>query len=104
MNIEDIADAIRHDRVRITYHADKEARADRLSLDEVYTSVFQGRMIEDYADDRPYPSCLIYGNNFSREPIHSVWAYNQETRNAVLVTVYRPDKNRWLNWITRRRI
>ena len=104
MIIEEITDAIRHDRVRVTYHADREARADQLSIDEIYSSVFQGRMIEDYPDDSPYPSCLIFGNTFNREPIHSVRAYNQETENAVLVTVYRPDKNRWLGWITRRRI
>ena len=103
MNIEDLIEAIRHDRVRITYHANKEAQEDQLSVHEIYASVFQGEMIEDYPDDKPYPSCLVYGNTPTGNPIHSVWAYNHETRNAVLVTVYRPDKNRWFDWIRRRR-
>ena len=46
MNLEAIIDAIRHNRIRITDHADEEAQTDRLSFDEVFISVFQGRWIE----------------------------------------------------------
>jgi hypothetical protein len=48
---EEIVNAIRHNRLRITDHADEEAQADRLSFDEVFFSVFQGEIIEDYPDD-----------------------------------------------------
>ena len=102
MHIENIISAIRSNRVRITDHADEEARADRLSYDEVFVSVFQGAIIEDYPDDWPYPSCLIYGNTFRGEPVHSVWAYNETNEWAVLVTVYRPDPDRWIDWRIRR--
>jgi hypothetical protein len=34
--------------------------------------------------------------------VHSVWAYNQENQWAVLITVYRPDPRRWIDWRTRR--
>ena len=102
MNIEDIIDAIRNHRIRITDHADEEAQADRLSFDQVFISVFQGQVIEGYPDDKPFSSCLIYGDTFSGEPVHSVWAYNQENRWAVLITVYRPDPQRWIDWRTRR--
>ena len=101
MNVEDIVDAIRHNRFRITDHADEEARADRLSFDEIFFSVFQGEIIEDYPDDMPYPSCLIYGDTFAGVPVHSVWAYNAGNRWAVLITVYRPDPARWINWRVR---
>jgi len=102
LKIEDIIDAIRNDRIRITNHADEEAQADRLSFDEIFISVFQGEIIEDYPHDRPYPSCLIYGHTFSRDPVHSVWAHNDDNRWAVLITVYRPDPRRCINWRTRR--
>ena len=103
MNIDDIIKAIHHNRIRITDHADEEAQADRLSFDEIFFSVLQGDIIEEYADDKPYPSCLIYGDSFEGEPIHSVWAYNEKTQWAVLVTVYRPDPARWIHWRTRRK-
>lgn len=72
MTIQDIISAIRGNRVRITDHADEEAHADRLSFDEIFVSVLQEEIIEEYPDDKSYPSCLIYGNNFLGEPIHSV--------------------------------
>ncbi|MBI4483742.1 MAG: type II toxin-antitoxin system HicA family toxin [Acidobacteria bacterium] len=56
-----------------------------------------------HPDDRPCPSCLIYGNSFNGEPIHSVWAHNQGSQWAVLITVYRPDPNRWIDWRRRRK-
>ena len=59
MDIQAIIDAIRHNRVRITDHADEEAQ--------------------------------------------SVWAYNHVTQWAVLVTVYRPDPKRWVDWRIRRK-
>jgi len=67
-----------------------------LTFDEIYFSVFNGEIIEDYPDDKPYPSCLIYGETFSGEPVHSVWAFNELTQWAVLITVYRPDLNKWI--------
>ena len=70
--------------------------------DEIFFSVLQGEVIEDYPDDVPYPSCLIYGDTFADVPVHSVWAYNEDNRWAVLITVYRPDPERWMNWRTRR--
>ena len=102
LDIEDIIMAIHHGRVRITDHADEEAQTDQLSFDEVFTSVLNGEIIEDYPEDRPYRSCLVYGNTFVGEPVHSVWAYNQQTEWAALITVYRPDPERWLNWHMRR--
>lgn len=102
MLLDIIIEAIRHNRIRITDHAYEEAHADELSFDEILTSVYQGEIIEDYPHDKPYPSCLINGTTFSDEPVHSVWAYNQESYWAVLITVYRPDPKRWINWRKRR--
>jgi hypothetical protein len=59
-------------KVLITHHADEEAQADDLSFDEVYFSVVHGEIVEEYPEDRPYPSCLVYGDTFGGEPVHSV--------------------------------
>lgn len=71
LNINDIIEAIRSNHIRITDHADEEAQADQLKYDEIYISVFQGEIIEDYPTDKPYPSCLIFGETFSGDPVHS---------------------------------
>jgi len=101
MNIENIINAIRNNRVRITDHADEEAVDDCLTYEEIYFSAIRGEVIENYPSDKPYPSCLILGRNFSGEPIHSVWAYNPENLWVVLITVYRPDPERWIDWKVR---
>jgi len=103
MEIDNIIDAIRHNRIKITDHADEEAENDQLTFDEVYFSVLNGEVIEDYPDDKPYPSCLIYGQTFSGDPIHSVWAFNEQSKWAVLITVYRPDPSQWIDWRKRRK-
>ncbi len=102
MEITAIQNAIQAGKIRITDHADEEAQNDKLSYNEIFFSVLTGRIIEDYPDDKPYPSCLIYGSTFKNEPVHSVWAYNKKTKWAVLVTVYRPDPSKWINWQRRK--
>ena len=103
MNLEHIISAIRTHQVRITDHADEEAQADSLSFDQIFFSVLHGEIIEDYPTDRPFPSCLIYGDTFEGQPVHTVWAYNEANGWAVLITVYRPDPKRWVNWRVRRK-
>jgi hypothetical protein len=61
MNVDDLIDAIRKSKVRITEHADEEAHEDNLTYDEVYFSIMHGEVIEDYPNDKPYPSCLVLG-------------------------------------------
>ncbi|MGB2824449.1 MAG: DUF4258 domain-containing protein [Phycisphaerae bacterium] len=103
MNIRDITDAIHGNRVRVTEHADEEAANDALIVDEICHSALHGEIIEDYPSDRPYPSCLVYGRTSGGDPVHSVWGYNDATKWAVLITVYRPDPDRWVDWRQRRR-
>ncbi len=64
MNIKKIIDAILDYRYWITDHADEEAEEDQLSFDEIYYSVLYGEIIEDYPNNKPFPRCLIYGENF----------------------------------------
>lgn len=47
--------------MHVTDHADEEANNDSLTLMEVYESLRNGRIIEDYPADRPYPSCPVLG-------------------------------------------
>ena len=102
MEIIDIIKAIQNHQIRITDHADEEAESDRLTFDEIYFSVLNGEIIKNYPDDKPYPSCLIFWRTFGGDPVHSVWAFNDENLWAVVITVYRPDPNRWIDFRQRR--
>jgi len=103
MDIKNFIDAICASRIRVSDHADEEANADGLTFDGICFSVLHGEIIEDYPTDRPFPSCLVFGKTSSGVPVHSVWAYNTEVQWAVLITVYRPDPDRWVNWRERKK-
>ncbi|MBW4695744.1 MAG: DUF4258 domain-containing protein [Lyngbya sp. HA4199-MV5] len=103
MDIEEIIAAIDAGRIVSSRHSLREAAADNLVLGEVYLSVVEGgEMIEEYLNAYPAPACLILGFNTIGEPIHSVWGYDRIAQVARLITVYRPDPNRWLNWRIRK--
>lgn len=102
MDIRQIIEAIREGKVRVTDHADEEAHDDELTLDQVEQSTLDGEIIEDYPTGKPYPSCLVLGPAEDGRPVHSVWAYNALTSWAVLITVYRPDPDRWVDWRQRK--
>jgi len=78
VTLNDLIDAIHNDRIRITDHADEEAHSDNLYFDDVFTSVLLGEIIEQYPKDKPFPSCLVFGMNMKKEPVHSVWDITQK--------------------------
>jgi len=57
---------------------------------EIIEVIDTGEVIEDYADDFPYPSCLMYKMvNF--RPVHVVVAINEIDMERYVVTTYIPD-------------
>jgi len=51
-----------------------------------------------YPDDEPYPSCLIYGKTDKTRPLHIVCAYAEEIDKVIIITVYQPHPDRWLDF------
>ena len=103
IKLGDIINAIQADRVRISDHAKDEAKEDSLLLEDIFFSVCeQGAIIEQYPSDKPFPSCLILGKTQEGRPVHSVWAYQSEKKKAILITVYVPDPQRWIDFRQRR--
>ena len=66
----------------------------QISQEAVESIINQGEIINDYADDKPYPSKLILGR-FDGRPIHIVVAYNRTDDERIVITVYEPDLGRW---------
>lgn len=103
MNINVIIDSVQSNRVNITHHAREEAKNDSLLLDDIFFATCNGEIIEDYPTDKPYASCLIYGKSPSDEPIHCVWGYDSNSKISILITVYRPDPDLWINYKERKK-
>ncbi len=62
--------------------------------DDIQTVLAEGKEIESYPHDSPYPSRLLLGWRGSR-PLHVVVADNMAENETIIVTVYEPDPERW---------
>lgn len=65
-----------------------------IGADDVRAVVEQGKEIESYPEDFPYPSRLVLGWRGTR-PIHVVAADNATDNETIIVTVYEPDADLW---------
>ena len=74
-----------------------------ISRGEVKLILETGETIEEYPDDRPYPSRLMLGWSGSR-PVHIVCAENDQEEETIVITVYEPDLEHWEEGFRRRRI
>lgn len=66
----------------------------RIGRDDVLAVVENGLAVEDYPDDKPYPSRLMLGFRGDR-PIHVVAADNPDDGEIIIITAYEPDPNQW---------
>ena len=61
-----------------------------ISRDVVKDVLSSGEMIEEYPDDKPYPSALFLGW-FQEQPFHIVTAYDAKSEHCFIITAYKPD-------------
>jgi len=83
-------------------HALRQMFQRRISDSDIRELVGLGVIIEEYPDDTPYPSYLIF-KMVNGRPIHVVMAYNNVDREAIVITAYEPDPDSWSDNYTRRK-
>ena len=104
--LKNIKRAISKKRYNITLHAREEMspKEDDIAEKELIEAISNGEIIEDYPNDKPFPSCLIFGSTEEGRPIHAVCAYSQEDDITIIITTYEPSINTWIDYRYRRRI
>jgi hypothetical protein len=73
-----------------------------IGVDDVKMVLADGKDIETYADDSPYPSRLVLGWVGER-PLHVVVADDYDEDLRIVVTVYEPDPALWDDGFERRK-
>lgn len=102
--IQKIQACYKNDAVVFTRHAIDEMKHEefgRIYEAEVSEVIGSAKIIKEYPDDTPYPSYLIYGRTQVDRPIHLVCAYNDEDERIIIVTVYEPDPDLWIDFTRR---
>ena len=96
-----IRDALREGRVVWQKHALQRMMERGISRQEVKRSVLEGDVIEEYQDDKPFPSLLVA--YVEEVPLHVVISYDHTTSLVYVITVYRPDLRYFENDLKTRR-
>ena len=85
-------------KILYTRHARDEMEAEEfgeIRVHEVYEAIVDGKIIESYPEDEPYPSCLIFGRTSEKRPLHILCAYAKEPNTGIIITVYQPHPEMW---------
>lgn len=98
-----VCEAVDAARVHVSEHAYDEAVEDGLSVVAVIDQTTGAEVIEDYPDDPRGPSCLVLLAPERDQPVHAVWGFDEGVGRAILITVYRPDPERWSDDFRKRR-
>lgn len=65
-----------------------------IEITDIRHIIEHGEAIDEYPNDRPYPSFLLLGFVQAR-PIHLVIARDLEKEKCIIITTYEPDHLIW---------
>ena len=98
MDIKEIQDLTRSGKYVFSDHAEEMMEKRSIDIFEVEEAVLNGKIIEDYPEDKFHPSCLIYGKTNKGRHLHVQFSLKPK-----IVTVYEPDSKKWIDYRIRRR-
>ena len=72
LNIEDLRKICSLENIEITLHAAKRLEQRGIKMADITACIQNGKIIEQYPTDYPYPSCLILGLSVNNQHLHVV--------------------------------
>ena len=93
LHIDDLRNLCFDENIAVSKHARKRLLERSIALDDIKIAVFNGEIIRQYEDDRPFPSCLILGLTKNNKHIHVVASIDNEYLH--IITAYYPDTSVW---------
>lgn len=99
---EGLKSAIRDGRIEWQKHSLERMLERGISRLQVKQAILDGKAIEEYPDDSPYPSALFFGW-CDGVPLHVVVAYDAQAGFGYIITAYIPDLEHFAPDFTTRR-
>ena len=93
LKIDIIRKYIENKKVDWTKHCLNRLNQRNISIADVKNAIRNGRIIEYYNNDYPYPSCLILGISINNKLLHIVCGISYNLVH--MITAYYPDSNKW---------
>ncbi len=95
IKIEKLQEYYKQDRVIISIHAQERLRQRGIKQKDIKNCIATGEIIEQYPDDFPFPSCLIFGYTINNKILHVV--ASDEGTISRIITAYFPDNDKFEN-------
>lgn len=93
--IEKLQENYKQDRIIISIHAQERLRQRGIKQKDIKNCIMTGEIIEQYPDDFPFPSCLIFGYTVNNKILHVV-ASDEGTLSRI-ITAYFPNTEKFDN-------
>jgi len=100
MDIEEIRFKVKRGQYEMTYHALKRRVERGITTLDIEHVILNGEIIEQYPEDEPFPSCLIFGLTERGRPLHVVCANADVVK---IITVYEPHEDEWIDFKRRKK-
>lgn len=101
MNIELIKVLYTSSKIKWSTHCLERMQERDISIDDVGSCIQLGEVIENYPDDFPHPSCLIFGYTIGKKVLHVVTGTDGNL--LYIITAYYPNINKFMEDLKTRR-
>jgi len=93
LNINNIKQMVKEGKIRWTNHILVRLFQRNITQEDIEKVLLNGEIIEEYENDYPYPSGLIYGIGLNNKVLHVVCGINET--ELWIITAYYPDNIKW---------
>ena len=90
-----------NDAIVISQHAKNRCRERGIKQKDIKSCIMSGEIIEQYPEDFPFPSCLVFGRTADNKIIHAV--VSNEGECGRVITAYVPNTNKFQDDLKTRR-
>jgi hypothetical protein len=87
--------------IAITKHARVRLAERGITVGDIQNAISTGEIIEQYENDKPFPSCLLLGSTDQNKFIHVVSSI--DNGNLYVITSYFPNIDEWDNTLKMRK-
>ena len=93
INLKILRSYYMQDRIIISVHAQERLRQRNIKQRDIKNCIMSGEIIEQYPDDYPFPSCLIFGYAIDNKVLHVV--VSDEGSIGRIITAYFPNRDKF---------
>jgi hypothetical protein len=93
LELSKIKQKIKENKIQWRVHATRKLIERAIKRSSVIEAILNGDIIEEYPLDYPFPSCLVFGYDQKKTPLHVVCSLGADF--LWIITVYKPDLEKW---------